>query len=149
EETVRAFFRKHGYPDLDDTLLRDGLRLLEMQRHAMLMFTSCGWFFDEISGLETTQCLRYAARALQLARHFERDYEPEFVAALEKAPSNLHLFGSGRGVWEQLIQPWQVDLDRVVAHYAISLIYRPYQAHDHVYCYELEATDQETAARGS
>jgi hypothetical protein len=149
EDTVRAFFRKHGYADLDDTLLRDGLRLLEMQRHGMLMFTSCGWFFDEISGLETTQCLRYAGRALQLARHFDRDYEPEFAQALERAPSNLHVFGSGRGVWEQLIQPWQVDLDRVVAHYAISLIYRPYQAHDHVYCYELEATDQETAARGS
>jgi alpha-amylase/alpha-mannosidase (GH57 family) len=149
EETVRAFFTQHGYPDLDDSLIRDGLRLLEMQRHGMLMFTSCGWFFDEVSGLETTQCLRYAGRALQLARQFGRDFEEEFVGLLEKAPSNIPFFNSGRGVWEQLIRPWQVDLDRVVAHYAISLIYRPYQAHDHVYCYEMEALDQEVVARGS
>jgi hypothetical protein len=38
-----------------------------MQRHALLMFTSCGWFFDELSGLETVQVIQYAARALQLA----------------------------------------------------------------------------------
>jgi alpha-amylase/alpha-mannosidase (GH57 family) len=149
EPAVRAFFAGHGYADLDDTLIHDGLWLLEMQRHALLMFTSCGWFFDEISGLETTQCMHYAARALQLARNLGRDHEAEFVNILAKAPSNLPQFGNGRGVWEQLIRPWQVDLNRVVAHYAISLIYRPYQAHDHVYCYELEATDQEVLARGS
>src|SRR5207249_11588832 len=75
EEAVRAFFKTHGYPDLDDSLIRDGLWLLEMQRDAMFMFTSCGWFFDDINGLETTQCLRYAARAIQIAKHFGTDCE--------------------------------------------------------------------------
>jgi hypothetical protein len=149
EENVRRFFRQHGYPDLDDLLIRDGLWLLEMQRHTLLMYTSCGWFFDEISGLETTQCLRYAACAIQLATHFGRDYEEEFVRLLEKAPSNLPAFQNGRGVWEQLIRPSRVDLDRVLAHHAISLIYRPRQMSIRVYCYDLESLDQEVLNRGA
>ena len=59
---VHDFLKKHGHADLDDVQTTDALRLLEMQQDAMLMFTSCGWFFDEISGLETVQCLNYAAR---------------------------------------------------------------------------------------
>ena len=39
-------------------------KLLELQRHAMLMYTSCGWFFDEISGIETVQVIQYAGRAI-------------------------------------------------------------------------------------
>ena len=45
------------------------LDLMEMQRHAQLMYTSCGWFFDDISGIETVQIIAYAARVLQLAQH--------------------------------------------------------------------------------
>ncbi|MCI0464588.1 MAG: DUF3536 domain-containing protein [Gemmataceae bacterium] len=149
EESVRRFYQRHGYPDLDELLMRDGLWLLEMQRHAMLMYTSCGWFFDEISGLETTQCLRYAARALQLARHFQRDYEEEFVAVLETAPSNLPRYGNGRRVWEELIRPEKADLDRVLAHHAISLIYGPREAETRVYCYDLQALDHEVQGRGN
>jgi hypothetical protein len=148
-ESVRRFFREHGYPDLDDTLTREGLWLLEMQRHALLMYASCGWFFDEISGLETTQCLRYAARAIQLARHFGADFEEEFLRRLEQAKSNLPQYRNGRGVWEMRVRPWQIDLDRVLAHQAISLLYRPRQTQARVYCYDLEALDQEVYSRGS
>jgi hypothetical protein len=149
DDTVRSFFQHYGHPDLDDQMRRDGLWLLEMQRHAMLMYTSCGWFFDEISGLETTQCLRYAARALQLAKHFHRDYEEEFLSILEKAPSNLPPYASGRAVWAQLIRPEKIDLDRVLAHYAMSLIYRPQQEQSRVYCYDLDVRDQEILTRGN
>src|SRR5262249_51790141 len=117
----QRFFQKHAYPDLDEVLTSEALWLLEMQRHGLLMYTSCGWFFDEISGLETTQCLRYAARAMQLAKHFGRDYEEEFLAILEKAPSNLPQYKNGRGVWDQLIQPGKIDLERVLAHHAMSM----------------------------
>src|SRR5205823_6753825 len=134
-DAVRRFFARHGHADLDDALMREGLWLLEMQRHALLMFTSCGWFFDEISGLETVQCLRYAARALQLARHFHQDFEEEFVGLLEKAPSNVPQFQNGRGVWEQLVRPARIELERVLAHHAISLIYRPREAEPRVYRY--------------
>jgi alpha-amylase/alpha-mannosidase (GH57 family) len=148
-ESVRAFLASFAHPDLDDLLIRNALWLLEMQRNALLMFASCGWFFDEISGLETTQCLRYAGRAIQLARHFQLDFEQEFVEMLEKAPSNLPEFKNGRGVWEQLIRPAGIELDRVLAHYAIGLIYREPKEHDSVYCYDLRTLDQEVQSRGN
>lgn len=60
------------------------MKLLEMSRNAMLMFTSCGWFFDDISGLEATQIMTYAARVVQLAREVSgRDLETDFLALLE------------------------------------------------------------------
>src|SRR5262249_28985881 len=90
----------------------------------------------------------YAARAIQLARHFKQDYEEEFVQALEKAPSNLPQYKNGRGVWEKLIRPAKVDLDRVLAHFAISLIYRTPEPATQVYCYDLETLDQEVRSRG-
>src|SRR4029077_16037331 len=73
DDSVHRFFEQHGLAPVDEGRIRQALWLLEMQRHGLLMYTSCGWFFDEISGLETTQCLRYADRALQLARLFGVD----------------------------------------------------------------------------
>lgn len=78
-------------------------RLLEMQRYAMLMYTSCGWFFNDISGIEATQVLAYAARAVELAGEaLQLHLEPELLHRLEAAPSNLPEFGSGRAVYERL-----------------------------------------------
>lgn len=148
EESVRRFFAQHGLPGLDDARIRQGLWLLEMQRHRMLMYTSCGWFFDEISGLETTQCLRYAARAIQLATHFGRDFENEFVQTLEQAPSNLPQFKNGKDVWEKVVRPERIDLDRVLAHHAISSIYQPEQNETRIYCYDLKTLDREVFTRG-
>jgi hypothetical protein len=149
EKSVEAFLRKHGHPNVGDAGVRDALWLLEMERHAMLMYTSCGWFFDELSGLETTQCLRYAARAMQLARHFNVDLEEPFVLVLDKAPSNLPEFKNGRGVWENVVRPQKIDLDRVLAHHAISLIYRPPEPSARVYCYDLKTLDQHVSTRGT
>jgi hypothetical protein len=148
-ESVVQHLEHLGHADLDDGQVRDSLWLLEMQRHALFMYTSCGWFFDEISGLETTQCLRYAARAIQIARHFQVDLEDEFVRILETAPSNLPEYGNGRRVWEKLVRPDRVGLDRVLAHYAISRIYGERKDHDSVYCYDLETRDQEVQTRGN
>ena len=68
------------------------LELMEMQRHAQLMYTSCGWFFDDISGIETVQIIAYAARVLQLARQLFGEQaaalEPAFLARLAEAHSN-------------------------------------------------------------
>ncbi|HEV3445130.1 MAG TPA: DUF3536 domain-containing protein, partial [Gemmataceae bacterium] len=150
DESVRKFLKDYGrqQPALSEQEIREAGWLLEMQRHGLLMYTSCGWFFDEISGLETTQCLRYAARAMQLARHFEQDYEEEFVKILEKAPSNISRYKNGRAVWEQLIRPTKIDFDRVLVHYAISLIYRTPETQTRVYSYDIEAIDQEVRTRG-
>ena len=148
EASVRKFLEQHGLPDLPEEKIHEALWLLEMQRHGLLMYTSCGWFFDEISGLETTQCLRYAARALQLARNFKADFEEEFVQPLEQAPSNLPEYANGRAVWEKLIRPARVELERVLAHHAISLIYRPREERTRVYAYDVETLDQEVQHRG-
>jgi alpha-amylase/alpha-mannosidase (GH57 family) len=151
DATIRSFVARFGHPDLDSEQVVAALRLLEMQQDAMLMFTSCGWFHDEISGIETTQCLRYAARAIHLAKQFNRDLEQGFAADLAAAPSNLAKYRDGRGVWDQLVRPSVVDLDRVLAHYAISLIYWPpgEGARQRVYSYDLEALEVDVRSKGS
>ena len=149
EESIKAFLKKYGHADLDERQTIDALRLLEIQLNAMLMYTSCGWFFDEISGLETTQCLQYAARAISIARNFDRDLEEEFVTALEAAPSNLSKYGDGRGIWDQCIRPAVVDLDRVLAHHAISLIYQSGDdRREDASAYDVQTLDQQIRTRG-
>ncbi len=150
DDAVREFLDRHGHPDLDPAQVVAALRLLEMQTDAMLMFTSCGWFHDEISGIETVQCLQYAARAIYLARQFGRDFEASFAADLADAPSNVAKFRDGRGVWEQLVRPGVVDLERVLAHHAISLIYQPADEcrRRRVYSFDLETLEEEVRTRG-
>ncbi len=130
--------------------MTDALRLLEMQHAGMLMYTSCGWFHDEVSGIETVQCLQYAARAMDLAVRFGRDFEPEFVATLSAAPSNVSAYRDGREIWERLVRPAVVDLDRVLAHHAISLIYGPDGGDPRrASAFDLEAIDPEVRSRGN
>ena len=82
------------------------LKLLELQRHAMLMYTSCGWFFDDLSGIETVQILHYAGRVAQLAQElFRTPVEPELLRRLEKAKSNVPAEGTGRDLYEKLVRP--------------------------------------------
>jgi len=116
-----AFVARHALRELDANERVKALQLLEMQRQAMLMYTSCGWFFSEVSGLETVQILKYAARALQLAREgCGADLEVPFKAALERAPSNIPARTDARRVYEQEVQPSIASLDTVAAHYAIA-----------------------------
>ena len=97
---------------------------MELQRHAMLMYTSCGWFFDEISGIETVQVLQYAGRLIQLAEElFDVDVQPEFLDLLELAQSNIPAHRNGRRVYERFVTPAVVDLAKVAAHYAMSSLF--------------------------
>lgn len=126
-ENVDNFFNKYARRQLSKREQTHFLRILEMQRNAMLMFTSCGWFFDEISGLETTQILQYACRAIHYAQQVsEIDLEEEFIYRLSMAPSNLELFGTGSGVYEKNVLPASVSLTRVGMHYAASSIFVKY-----------------------
>jgi alpha-amylase/alpha-mannosidase (GH57 family) len=78
------------------------LDLFEMQRCAMSMFTSCGWFFEDPSGLETRQVLRYAGRAIGLAEKIAGEsLEEDFVALLESAASNDPAAGNARSIYEE------------------------------------------------
>jgi len=111
-------------------------QLLEMQLHAMLMYTSCGWFFDEVSGIESVQVILYAARALQLARETAGwDLEPEYVELLAKVPSNIDEFKNAAAVYERLVKPSVLDLLRVGAHYAISSLFAESPAKIELFCY--------------
>jgi hypothetical protein len=124
------------------------LRLLEMQRHAMLMFTSDGWFFDDISGLEAVQLLRHAARAAQLARGFGLDLEPALVARLRAAESNVAAFGDGAGVYTRRVRPEVVDARRVVAHAAMLSLFAEVEDDTDVYAYRVARRRLRRLARG-
>jgi alpha-amylase/alpha-mannosidase (GH57 family) len=115
------------------------LQLLELQRHAMLMYTSCGWFFDDISGLETVQVIQYAGRTLQLAkRAFGNGLEDDFMQRLEKAASNVREHLHGRRVYEKFVRPAMVDLTEVGAHYAMRSLFEEYPQKATVHCYRVE-----------
>ncbi|MBW2134340.1 MAG: DUF3536 domain-containing protein [Deltaproteobacteria bacterium] len=146
-DNLDKFLNQHQKYPLKYFERRDTLKLLEMQRHALLMYTSCAWFFDEISGEETVQNLKYAARALQLARSFTgEDLEEEFLRRLSWAPSNISEFGNGARVYRCLVMPALVDLRRIIAQYAISSIFEEKPERSQIYCFDLEHRDyrQET-----
>lgn len=123
-EHLEEFLLAHSRRELSREEKVKLLKLLEMQRHAMLMYTSCGWFFDEISGSETVQVIQYAARAMQLAKDLQGIPLIEgYVKILERAPSNIPEFRNGARVFERFVTPAVIDLPRVGAHYAVSSIF--------------------------
>jgi hypothetical protein len=99
---------------------------MEMARHGMLMFTSCGWFFDDLSGIETVQCMQYAARVSELIQRV-RDItvEPELIDRLTLARSNIADEGDGRRVWAQRVRPARIDPQKVCAHVAVHALVEP------------------------
>jgi alpha-amylase/alpha-mannosidase (GH57 family) len=147
---AEAFVHRHAARALSREERVRALQLLEMQRQAMLMYTSCGWFFSELSGLETVQILKYAARALQLARDSTGiDLEPAFRQALAKAPSNVAEIGDGGRVYEDLVKPSVVSLEGVAAHFAIASIVDGFPRRDRVFCYELSASQRRSEDAGT
>ena len=114
------------------------LALLEMQRHAMLMFTSCGWFFNDISGIETVQILAYASRALQLAEDIgARLLEEAFIQRLGAARSNVAAWQDGGTIYRQAVKPMRVDLARVAAHHAMLSLFQA-GADGQMYSYSMQ-----------
>jgi alpha-amylase/alpha-mannosidase (GH57 family) len=148
-EHVLEFLAEHAGRILLPDEQVQALRLLEMQRHAMLMFTSCGWFFDELSGTEATQILRYASRAVQLARLVGGpDLEPELCQRLAEAPSNLAEHGDGRAVYDRLVKPARTGLRRVGAHFAISSLFQDFDEEDSIYAFSVRTLHSERLEAG-
>lgn len=136
-ELVEHFLTRHAARELSQSDKREVLNLLEMQRNAMLMYTSCGWFFDEVSGIETVQVMLYAAMVLQRAERLQGwSLEEEFLKRLERAPSNLH--GNARRAYELYVNPMKLDLLRVGVHYAVSSLFEDYSEETRIYCYHLQ-----------
>jgi alpha-amylase/alpha-mannosidase (GH57 family) len=148
-ESLWRFFEKHSRRELLPEETTAALKLLEMERHAMLMYTSCGWFFDELSGIETVQIMQYAGRVIQLAQEAGNlDLEQEFLEQLAIAKSNLPGFGDGASIYNQLVRPAFIDLCKVGAHFAISSMFDG----GHVvpqYCYSVQSIDDRHAESGA
>ena len=120
-ENIERFFLRHAVRTLSPADKVEVLKLLEIQRNGMLMYTSCGWFFNDISGIESVQVLRYACRAMQLVREVAAvDLEPEFISILRKAPGNNPAYPDGSFVYRNFVRTAIVDLSRVGFHYALS-----------------------------
>lgn len=116
EPAQAEFFARHARRPLAGEERAKALRLLEMQHQAMLMYASCGWFFSDISGIETVQNLRYAARAIELAAPFAPlDLEAILLESLERARSNVAAHKDGRHIWERQVRPSRVTAEDAVA----------------------------------
>ena len=136
---VIPFLAKHSSGNLTQAEVVTVLELMELQRHAMLMYTSCGWFFNEVSGIETVQVLQYAGRVVQLAEKlFGEKFEDEFIQLLDRAESNLPDVGTARRVYEDHVIPARVDLLSVAAHYAVSSLFDGTSPQRRVYAYDVE-----------
>ena len=147
--TIEQFFTQHQHHELTQVERTDALCLLEMQRHAMLMYTSCGWFFEEISRPEGTQILRYAARAIELAEDIcGESLEADFMAKLALAPSNVPQFKDGAGVYRAQVQPSRISAEQVVAHYAMSSLFHTYHREQRLYCHTVTHQDYQKQTMG-
>ncbi len=141
-QSIEKFLGKHAVREISKEEKVKVLKLLEMQRNAMLMYASCGWFFDEISGLESVKVMEYASAAMY---YFEElagmSIEPEYLKILEKAPSNVFANSAtnGAAIYEQFVRPAKLDLLRVGAHYAISSIFEEYPGNIKTYCYSAKS----------
>lgn len=123
-DNVELFLARNSLRCLNESQRVTVLRLLELQRQLMLVYTSCGWFFDELSGIETVQVIQYAGRALQLAKQLLGDaVEPRFLQLLASAKSNIPEHMDGRVIYEKWVSPTMLDLIRVGAHYAVSSLF--------------------------
>ncbi|HEY3203306.1 MAG TPA: DUF3536 domain-containing protein [Thermoanaerobaculia bacterium] len=148
-EKVGAFLGRHALHPLTETERITARKLLELQRHTQLMFTSCGWFFDDIAGIEARQIIQYAGRALQLSGDLFGDpLEEGFLERLEKARSNIAEAGDGRRIYEQSVRMATVSLEKVGAHYGVSSLFAEYGEEERVYCYQIDREDYRLLTSG-
>jgi hypothetical protein len=159
---VDAFLAKHATHALSIEERVRALKLMELQRHTQLMYTSCGWFFDEISGIETVQIMAYASHVAQLAtevfgpahaamkhpsvEHIE--FEDSLVERLRAAESNIPEEGNGAEIYLRSVKTAQVGLEQVAAHYAISSIFASYPDRAPVYCYDVRRLQYDVSTSG-
>jgi len=150
DEHKEIFLNKHAVRSVSETEKVTVLKLLEIQRHAMLMYTSCGWFFDELSGLESVQILKYAGRAIQLSEDiFNYGLEDTFRARLSLAKSNIREHENGAVIYERLVKPAMIDLKKVGAHFAVSSLFEDYIDQTRIYSYIIQKEDYQKATAGS
>jgi alpha-amylase/alpha-mannosidase (GH57 family) len=151
-DNVDRFFAAHATHTLTPAERVTAFELLELQRHTQLMYTSCGWFFDDISGLETVQIIAYAGRVLQLAQKLFGEaaapLETDFLTLLAQAKSNDPTAIDGAEVYRRQVLPTRLDLESVGAHYAISSMFRAYPDAGQIFCFDVRRHAYEVLSSG-
>jgi alpha-amylase/alpha-mannosidase (GH57 family) len=150
--SLARFFDRHATHPLDPAQRTTILELLELERHTQLMYTSCGWFFDEVSGIETVQIIAYAGRVLQLAAKLFGEpgvaLESAFLEILSRAESNVPEIGTGAEIYRRYVTGIRIGLEQVGAHYAISSIFRNYPEDGELFCFTLHRDSHESFTSG-
>ncbi len=149
-EPAAAFLRRHARHPLTATEQVTVWKLLELQRHALLMYTSCGWFFDDLARIETVQVLRYAARTIQLAGElFDSGLQGPFLERLARAASNDPAAGDGRAIYEQHVRAAMIDMEKVAAHHAMSSVFERHPSEVRLHCYRVAREQHEVFDAGA
>jgi alpha-amylase/alpha-mannosidase (GH57 family) len=148
-ENLEIFIDRHAGKSTSHSDRVRILKLLEMQRHAMLMYTSCGWFFNDLSRIETVQIIQYAGRLLQLcAEMTDQDFASPFLEKMAEAKSNVHTYGNGKQIYENWIKPAIVDLRGVASHYAITSLFENFSDQSTIFCYNVRCITSHSAEAG-
>jgi alpha-amylase/alpha-mannosidase (GH57 family) len=151
-QAAERFFQKHQLRALTALERVRCMELMEMQRHTQLMYTSCGWFFDDISGIETVQIIAYAARVLQLATEIFGEaaapLEPAFLAQMAEARSNVAAAGDGAKIYKEQVSSRELNLEQVAAHYAISSIFSSFAEETDLFCFHVWRDSYEAYSSG-
>jgi alpha-amylase/alpha-mannosidase (GH57 family) len=149
-EKIDSFLAAHRVKELSQEDRVRTLKLMELQRHAMLMYTSCGWFFDEISGIEAVQNFQYAGRAIQLGEDLcgKDTIETAFLEILQKAASNVPELENGRKIYEIFVKPAVVDMSKAAGHYAVSSLFQNYPDRSEIYSYFVDRESSKTLVSG-
>lgn len=148
-ENIDRFIAKYATRILNEDERVIVLKFLEIQRHTMLMYTSCGWFFAEISGLETVQIMEYAGRTVQLSKDIiHNDLESAFQERLSKAKSNLPEHRDGAHIYEEFVKPAIIDIKKVGVHFAVSSLFETYAEITKIYCYVVSIEDYQKIEAG-
>lgn len=149
DKSISKFLKENCVSDFKAKDRSKALKLMEIQRFCMLMYTSCGWFFADISGIETVQIMKYAARAMQLANSFtETNFEEKFLRILSKAKSNKPEYGTGKDIYEKFVHPSIVSIEKIVCHWAISSLYTDLSELEEIYCYRIKKISYKTVKNG-
>lgn len=123
DNALAAFYAKHFVESITDSDRVFILRIMEALHNALLMYTSCGWFFSEISGIETVQDMRYAARVFDLAGEIlNPETKAKFLDILNDAKSNIAEFQHGRRVYEMFVEKRAFSVNHVINEYLLSAI---------------------------
>lgn len=149
-KSIERFLVNHQTHPLSSEEKIRVLKLLELQRNAMLMYTSCGWFFDDVAGIETLQILQYAGRTIQLAEELfgKENLESSFLEILQKAQSNVPEMGNGRDLYNAFVKPAIIDQYKAAGHYAVRSLFQDDIEHSELYSYSVDRQSSKTVTCG-